>query len=87
VITLAQPDRLGLGSPLEHGGTSQFEVLDQDNTVPVTQDNPIGILHDTGSIGDIRLGLLGPFKGTGDALPFVGVGDHLFHRAFWAGWK
>ena len=85
MIAIHQLDRLRLGSPLEHLGTTELEILDQDHAVSIGQHIPVGILDDATLLGSFRFGFLGPFKSTGDTLPLVRVGDHLIHGAFGTG--
>ena len=85
VIPVHEFDRLRLRSPLEDGGAAEFEILDEHDAITVGKHGAMRILHDAGSLRNFLLCGFRPLKAAGDALPFLGVSDHLLHRALGTG--
>lgn len=83
MIPLPQANRLGLGTTLEHRGAAELQILDENDAIAIGEDGAVGILDDSGSLGNL---FFRPFKAAGDTLPFVGVFKDFIKGAFGAGW-
>ncbi len=70
MISIPQPDRLGLGATFEHLRTAELEILDENDAVAIGKHSAVGILDNARAFRNF---FLRPFKTAGDTLPFVGV--------------
>ena len=80
MITVHQPDVLGLGATLDHlGGSLELQIFDERDGVPVHQHHPVRVAHHARSLRHL---LLLPFMPTGHTLPCTSVFKNLRHAAF-----
>jgi hypothetical protein len=87
VILIHEPDRLRLGSDLQHlRSPSQWKILDQHDHISIGQDIAVCVLHYSGCRRPIRFGRAFPLMTASDTLPPIRVFQNLVHFAHRAHW-
>ena len=85
MVAIYEADGLGFGTALEHGGTAEFQIFDEDDAIAISEDIAVGVFDDARAVGDFGCGFARPFVAAGDAFPFVGKFQNVVHLAHRAG--
>ena len=84
MVAVYEADRLGLRAALEHRGTTELQIFDEDDAIAIGEDIAVGVLYYARTGGGFGRGFARPFMTASDAFPFVGKFQnfgHLAHRA------
>lgn len=85
MIAIHEADGFGLGAALEHRGTAELEVFDEDHAIAVGEHIAVGVFHHAWGVGGLGRGFAGPFMAARHAFPFVGEFQNFSHFAHRAG--
>ncbi len=85
MVAIDEADGLRFGADFEHVvGALEFQVLDHRHDVAISENCPVGVLHDALAISLICLSIQGPLMTASDALVVVSMGQDLVHFTHWA---
>lgn len=85
MIAFNKMDRFGFQPTLENLCSTQFQVLEQNDTIAFIENVSKGVLDDTWTVSGLWHGFTRPFMAAGNALPFVWKFQYVGHLTHGAG--